>query len=192
MNFLDFIFDNLFIVAIVVFGIINLFSRSTKSNQTEQQQKQSRPTNNGPPKQQTSRTNRSQKEETSPSSQRQGPILGRMAEKVENALDEITNQYEQTTPNETVAEQQKKQYDQLKKEVQHEYAANTDEKNNKVFKQTEHLRKTTKGSSHEVTDIDVKSLTNRKGLVQGMIMSEVLGPPRGLKPYRSIINERRN
>ena len=90
-----------------------------------------------------------------------------------------------------MAKQQRKQYEQLKKEVQHEYATNTDEKIDKVVKGNSKLR-TTNHSSREVADIDVNSLTNRRGLVQGMIMSEVLGPPRGLKPYRSIINERRN
>jgi len=204
MNFLDFIFDNLFIIAIVVFGIINLFSRSTKSNQSEQRKQQSRPSNYGPskqgtshtnaglPKQETSRTNyEPNKQDSSPTSDRQGPILGRMVERVENAFEEITNQYEQTKPSENLAEQQRKQYEQLKKEVQHEYATNTDEKVDKVVKDKSKLR-TTNHSSREVANIDVKSLTNRKGLVQGMIMSEVLGPPRGLKPYRSIISERRN
>ncbi|MBT2214503.1 hypothetical protein F3157_00290 [Virgibacillus dakarensis] len=34
-----------------------------------------------------------------------------------------------------------------------------------------------------------KNLT-RKGLVDGIIMAEVLGPPRSRKPYRSVISER--
>lgn len=38
---------------------------------------------------------------------------------------------------------------------------------------------------------DVKSGLNRKGLVQGVIMSEVLGPPRARKPYNSVISDRR-
>src|SRR5699024_5707512 len=119
MNFLDFIFDNLFIIAIVVFGIINLFSRSTKTNQTEQSKQQSRPSHYGPykqgtrhtnadvPKQGTSRTNyEPNKRDSSPTSDRQGPILGRMVERVENAFEEITNQYEPTHPSEILAERQ--------------------------------------------------------------------------------------
>ncbi|WP_047986326.1 hypothetical protein [Ornithinibacillus californiensis] len=37
---------------------------------------------------------------------------------------------------------------------------------------------------------DVKTGLNSKGLVQGIIMSEVLGPPRARKPYRNVITER--
>jgi heme-binding NEAT domain protein len=38
---------------------------------------------------------------------------------------------------------------------------------------------------------DVKKGLNYKGLVNGIIMSEVLGSPRARKPYRSIVAERR-
>src|SRR5699024_3837602 len=204
MDILDFIYDNLFIIAIVVFGIINLFSRSTKNEQTEQSKQQTRPSNYDPSKQGTSRTSTElskqetsrtnyepNKQNSSPTSERQGPILGRMVERVENAFEEITNQYEHTKSSENMAKQQRKQYEKLKKEVQHEYAKNTDEKIDKVVKGKNKLR-TINHSSREVEDIDVNSLTNRRGLVQGMNMSEVLGQPRRLKPYRSIINERRN
>src|SRR5690606_32233886 len=37
---------------------------------------------------------------------------------------------------------------------------------------------------------DVKTSLNHKGLVNGIIMSEVLGPPRARKPFRSVIAER--
>src|SRR5699024_8438029 len=149
-------------------------------------------THAGLPKQATGPTNyQPNQPDSSPTADRQGPILGRMVERVENACEEITNQYEQTKQSENLAEQQRKQYEQLKKEVQHEYATNTDEKVDKVVKDKSKLR-TTNNSSRYVANIDVTSLTKRIGLVQGMIMSEVLGSPRGLKPYRSIISERRN
>ncbi|WP_010097043.1 hypothetical protein [Ornithinibacillus scapharcae] len=38
---------------------------------------------------------------------------------------------------------------------------------------------------------EVKSGLNRKGLVQGVIMSEVLGQPRARKPYNTVISDRR-
>jgi hypothetical protein len=37
---------------------------------------------------------------------------------------------------------------------------------------------------------DVKTGLNSKGLVQGIIMSEVLGAPRARRPYRNVIAER--
>src|SRR5699024_6484944 len=99
MNFLDFIFDNLFIIAIVVFGIINMVSRSTNNKQSEKKTQHSRQSNYGPskqgtshtnaglPKQETSRTNyEPNKQDSSPTSYRQSPILGRMVERVENAF----------------------------------------------------------------------------------------------------------
>src|SRR5699024_1609533 len=101
----------------------------------------------------------------SPTSDRQGPILGRMVERVENAFEEITNQYEQTKPSENLAEQQRKQYEQLKKEVQHEYATNTDEKVDKVVKDKSKLR-TTNHYYRENENIEVKNHTQRKGIVQ--------------------------
>src|SRR5699024_11354583 len=94
-------------------------------------------------KQEKKRTNKEpNKQDSSPTSDRQGPILGRMVERVENAFEEITKQYEQTKPSENLAEQQRKQYEQLKKEVQHEYATNTDEKVDKVVKDKSKLRTT--------------------------------------------------
>lgn len=37
---------------------------------------------------------------------------------------------------------------------------------------------------------DVKNALNRKGLVQSVIMSEVLGPPRARRPYNSVVQDR--
>lgn len=37
----------------------------------------------------------------------------------------------------------------------------------------------------------IKSNLSKQGLVNGVIMSEVLGSPRATKPYRSVITERR-
>ncbi|MFC4558855.1 hypothetical protein ACFO3D_11625 [Virgibacillus kekensis] len=37
----------------------------------------------------------------------------------------------------------------------------------------------------------VKRNLSRKGLVNGIVMSEILGPPRAVKPYRSVIEQRR-
>jgi hypothetical protein len=39
---------------------------------------------------------------------------------------------------------------------------------------------------------DVKAGLNREGLIRGIIMSEVLGPPRARKPYQNIITERKH
>ncbi|MEN1969360.1 hypothetical protein WMZ97_14945 [Lentibacillus sp. N15] len=37
----------------------------------------------------------------------------------------------------------------------------------------------------------VRKNLNRKGLVDGIVMAEVLGPPRARKPYRSITSQRK-
>lgn len=38
----------------------------------------------------------------------------------------------------------------------------------------------------------VRGNLNEKGLVNGIVMSEVLGKPRAMKPYKSVISKRRN
>ena len=182
MNFLDFIFDNFFIVLIIAFGIINLFSRGGKSKTQEQRRQQEQP---GKPA--SSRMERAERESQE---EPKGSVLGRMAQSMESAFEEISGQFEQEKPQETIADQQRKQYEQLKKEVQNEYAEYTDEESHKTLKKKS-VKKQHKGHSEKVENADLEHLMTRKGLMQGVIMSEVLGPPRALKPYRSITEQRK-
>lgn len=181
MNFVEFIFDNFFIVIVIAFGLINLISRSAKSGQEKQQTQQT---------QTRTKDTDVQEQQTSSNSRPQGNVFERMVESVETRFDEMTSQSEQKQPSKTVADQQKKQYEQLKKELQPQYASYSNGDNQKGLKNSIKSTETT-GHTHEIGDIDINRLTTRKGLVQGMIMSEVLGPPRALKPYKSVINERK-
>lgn len=82
-----------------------------------------------------------------------------------------------------------------KQEKEKEHEANLDkqasiEENNASI--DKELNKRKKQKEFPQTDMQkrVRNNLNRKGLVDGIIMSEVLGPPRARKPYQSVITKR--
>ncbi|WP_404453054.1 hypothetical protein LG329_02755 [Virgibacillus necropolis] len=48
-----------------------------------------------------------------------------------------------------------------------------------------------KSSNNNQMKKQIKGNLSKQGLVSGIIMSEVLGPPRAKKPYRSVLTDRR-
>lgn len=168
--FFNFLFDNLFIVIIIIGGILSFFRNQTG----KEEQKKKKPYNKKPnaPKPtpapsggnyQKTRTNAEEKSDRGPS-------------RTESLKDEQRKQMEKLTSRiHTVTT---KQMDNLPHPG---FASRTlNEQKQALSQHRENVRK------------QIKSRLKREGLIDSVIMAEVLGRPRALKPYRSIMSERKN
>ncbi|PAV29026.1 hypothetical protein CIL05_13685 [Virgibacillus profundi] len=158
--------SNFFIVIIIIAGIIGFF----RDNSAKQKEKQQRKPNNVP----------------RPTATPSGGNKPR--QRVYN--DNQTDKKVYTT---SIEEQQNAQMEQLA----NRYKTSANRAMNKLPHDAiigDTLREPDKGElsqSQESLKRQIGSNLNKKGLVNGIIMSEVLGPPRASKPYRSVIGQRR-
>ncbi|HIV73639.1 MAG TPA: hypothetical protein H9895_00990 [Candidatus Pseudogracilibacillus intestinigallinarum] len=184
-SFFDFIFGNLFFVIIIVAAIINFFNSAKKEEEKkrrQQQQRQQRRTNQ--PEQ--TRQQQEQKE-------RKMPTFSDLQDQLKEQLDQFLEPEEKKTPSkkekqstigvdhatetlESIEEQRQKQYERLRSQ----YQSQSNEED--VKEDLSALLKPKKAAKQDVSIAIEKKLT-REGIVEGIIMAEVLGPPRALKPY---------
>src|SRR5690625_1155633 len=106
MNFIEFILDNIFFVAIAVIVIFNLFGGQSKKktrDETTRKTSQNKPSSNtfGPEKKSLRR-------------------FENIGNKIEEKLEEYTKQFENETKTarKTIAEQRQDQYERLKENIQ--------------------------------------------------------------------------
>ncbi|MFC2948391.1 hypothetical protein [Virgibacillus sediminis] len=92
---------------------------------------------------------------------------------------------------ESIEDQQNKQMDRLADRLHAHTSSNTDFRGAETLENP--LREPEKGltKKQEETRSDIKRNLSKKGLINGIVMSEVLGPPRSKKPYRSVLTQRR-
>ncbi|MFD1038521.1 hypothetical protein ACFQ3N_08965 [Virgibacillus byunsanensis] len=162
-NLFEAITGNFFIIVVIIAGIIG-FLRDSSAKQKQQERK---PSN----------TPRSTSTPSGGRSRSQGDYRG--------------NQSQQTVSSTSIQDQQNEQMKQVAdrmgakkgiEELPHDaIIGNT-------------LREPPKEElSHDQLKLrqQIGNNLTKKGLVNGIIMAEVLGPPRAKKPYRSVISERR-
>lgn len=175
-SFFQFIGSNFFIVVIVLLGIYN-FLRSFQKKETkseEQRQPKTVPSRGGSVRPQQSR----------------GQGLGRMAEQMERSLKDVTKHF---TDNSEMAakslqQQQQAQYDQLKKNIAAEYGSQSDKAETRSFPVSSNPYRTeNKGIGK---DLHLQDRLTSSGLIESVIMAEVLGAPRALNPYQNIAKRR--
>lgn len=162
-TFFDFIFDNLFIVILIVSGLIGLFNKS-KQEQEEEKRPAQRPKTPEMPKRQPEQPMNRRTTQTD---------TGKQTVKQSYQLSE--NSYEQ-------ARQQ--QYEELKSRYQ---AAVDNEKISDISSRINSKKET---EDNIQVDMDLKKKITQKGLMESVVMAEVLGPPRARKPYHNILNRR--
>lgn len=162
---LDAIFSNFFLILVILSGIFSFFKKNA-----EEQKKNKKP--NKPktiPKiVQTS----SRKTQTT----NKRPVY---TSKMEDTMEESVQQP-------SIGEQQKAQMERLAKKI------NTNKEIGRTIEQgpsfsNSEILKTKKIKKRSDFNMQLKS----NDLVQGIILSEVLGSPRSKKPYRSVIKERK-
>jgi len=197
MNFLDFIFDNLFIVIIIVVGLFNFLSSMGKKKQNENSsQKQTQHQNNKPS------TPRPIERRMESASERMEERIENVGRKMEEKLEEYSQRLEpkSDTKQQTIAEQQKAQYERLKRNVKkvmsgHEHKRyNTEEHkaNLKDAPPVEHAPSIQKRNKpKEINGLHLEDKLTPRGLIDSVIMAEVLGPPRAHDPYQSVASKRK-
>lgn len=197
MNFFDFIFDNLFIVAIVLIGLFNLFSGSGKKKASEQQQQQQQ--EQKPSRREVFREMREREHEHPSQRSAEAKPLGRLegaAERIEQKAEELGRRVEQKIddvsrkqkPSETLAEQRQAQMERIQKELQqqhsHTHTSHSGQMERSIPAQTAPTSKSSSESKAGELQLNKKLTTS--GLMDSVVMAEVLGPPRAMQPYRNI------
>lgn len=162
---MDWIFENLFLVFVIISGIIAVLGDGKKKNQEEQKRKT-------PPQKQSNSaprtTQRQPRAERKVYTEQERPTMsaGNIQEQQQEQMKRIANKYSAQVQNVE---------DLDKKDTSTVLPANKDD--NQGISQQEMKRRVTSNLSAE-------------GLVNGVIMSEVLGSPRAKKPYRSVVRDR--
>lgn len=175
-GFLELIFDNIFVVIIIISAIMGLFGK--KSEEAEKQKQQgNRPKPAPNPVSRSQRNVRPEANRTTGSKQTKSNVPQSSKPMVSTI---------------SIEEQQKAQIERLKNTFNsvennaiddishHAFVANPITKSiNELSKEQANYKK------------QIRTNLTRKGLVNGIIMSEVLGSPRARNPYQSIVEQRR-
>lgn len=163
---MDWIFENLFLIFVIISGIIAVLGDGKKKNQEEQKKKT-------PPRKQSSSAPRT--------TQRQP----RAERKVYTENDR---------PNMSAAGNIQEQQQEQMKRIANKYSAQVQNVENLEKKDTSTVLPTKKDDHQGISQQEMKrrvtSNLSAEGLVNGVIMAEVLGSPRAKKPYRSVIRDR--
>lgn len=183
-SFFEFIFGNIFIVLIIIFAIINFLNKG--KNAEEEEQRRPRPQ---PP--QSSRTENRQESQTRPTmDSRVENDRSRSRADIESTIREASKTTEETVLT-TIEEQRQEQYERLRSKLN---TLPTTENNVQVedmrFEITNQKMPT---NEEEVPSVQMKleDRLSSQGLIESVIMAEVLGPPRALNPYQNIVVKRR-
>lgn len=178
-QFFNLIMNNMFIVIIVIAGLLKLFggSKAKQNEQANEQQTQNT--------EQTERKSVFQQVKAEIEQQKQAQTLENERHRKETAAKSV-KQHAQTVSL-SVEEQRNAQLNRLKQSYQ---TASTNEQVERSSKQT-----STTVSRSEITDSEKISLKlnkrlTQKGLIESVVMAEVLGSPRALKPYRNVASNR--
>lgn len=157
--------SNAYIIFIIIAGIVGFF----KSNSSKQKGEQERKPNKSPGRR-TAPSGRKPKQKVYVDNQSDRVYTTSIEEKQNQQMEQMINRYG-TGSNQRMEEME---HGAFNHRVSHEII---DE--NGLNKRQSHLKK------------EIGANLKGKRLINGIIMSEVLGPPRAQKPYRSIISQRR-
>ncbi|MEC5422215.1 hypothetical protein QGM71_01745 [Virgibacillus sp. C22-A2] len=168
----DAIFSNFFIVIIIIAGIIGFLRDNTAKQQQQQKQQQERkPVNRPNPTNTPSEGySRSQQGRSRDSKPQRTYSTSTIEEQQREQMERLADQYNSST-------EIKQGMDKLSSN------AITDDNSLEPINELSTKQKKLKRQ--------IGKNLNKNGLVNGIIMAEVLGSPRALKPYRSVITNRR-
>ncbi|MCG5103086.1 hypothetical protein [Oceanobacillus alkalisoli] len=179
----EFIFGNMFLVILIISGIIGMLSSNKEQQKKQQQQRPTRPQQGQQQRQSTPRRS------APPSRTEAKP---RPQEVVVTAHTEPDGTVTSTTTK-SIEEAQEAQMERLQRKYT---AADMSITDGNVIGEgdffNEQQLQTLKQFSEEqkVLKKDIRKSLRNKGLINGIIMAEVLGRPRSLKPYQNVTSER--
>lgn len=180
-SFLDFIFGNLFFVILILvslFSFINNLGQNQKKKAeraSSEQQREKRTLDDPFKRLQDMLENIEQKVETA--------IEPEQANKQETKQ---SNKREEMVKAASIEEQKEAQIERIKEQlVSPSFADERAATLHNIVKNTEQDRSIKKPS------FNLEQRLNHQGLVDSIIMAEVLGPPRARKPHRRMVSDRR-
>ncbi|HLR03847.1 MAG TPA: hypothetical protein VK111_13970 [Virgibacillus sp.] len=167
----DFIAENFIIIVIIIGGLLSLLKNKSISDDDEHQQTGNR---------------------TASQPQKSGHTPSRRSGAAETSVDQAqSSSYDSVS----IGEQQQKQMEELRKRMGSSSKAVITEEGQGSHEAGLHktLRSPEIQSPYHHSEFkkEIKSKLNQKGLIDSIVMAEILGPPRAKKPYRSIINNRK-
>lgn len=187
---IDFIFSNFIIVLIIIGGLAKLFGGDNQEQEKKQTNRTPRPVETRKqaplPQGRAEKPNKRQRAKSETSSSPMGDT-GSIGKAI------------------SVEDQQQKQLEQLAGKIQTETIQNFEELPNQM--NNEHFRSISSAITNSKTASpaeqyhnkhkkevkrQMKKRLSKEGLMESVIMAEVLGPPRARKPYKSVISERNN
>ena len=179
---IEFIMGNMFLVIIIISGIIGFLSNN-KEEQKKQQQRKSQQQRPRAPKP-------AYEPNPTPTPTPSGPREAKPRQKVYQTKTK-TNE-EDLTMTSSIADEQQAQMERLEEKYG---ITSTDLTDQDLVSQGLNLGESLVNTKdlteeQEVLKKDLRKSLRNKGLINGIIMSEVLGKPRSLKPYESVILER--
>ncbi|MFD2630868.1 hypothetical protein [Oceanobacillus kapialis] len=164
-SILEAIFGNMFVILAIIAGIIGFFKEGSKK---KEENTQNRPRQNTPPTQRSNSSN----PRTSPSLEDTVSTIdaSSIEEQQQNQLDHLANRYATA----------KRSAENISENLQR--SSSLKERS----KEDDHLSASQKQFKRKLN----RNLT-KQGLANGVIMAEILGPPRAKKPYRTVVQERK-
>lgn len=193
-DLIEFLMGNIVVVAIIVMGIIRVLTGANKSQQNKQQ----------PTRQQNTTQPARQAPVPSPSEGQHKPkqtVYQSSGEKVyveKEQIEEEPRSTVYTTSTTNIYMEEQNQMEQLKNRMNISEDVSLAEINQmdislgtEIQDEIKHSASSSGNKNKMQFKRDVKSGLNREGLINGIIMSEVLGSPRARKPYRSVVSERK-
>ncbi|GAB3050829.1 hypothetical protein [Virgibacillus ainsalahensis] len=168
----EFIANNFFLVIIIIAGILGFF-RNNAAQQQEQNRKAQPP------------GNRNNVPRPTPY-----PSGGNESQQESRTAEQPSQRSISTT---SVEEQQNEQMDRLARKLRTDSKQEMEKLPHDAIRENTSLERSKDLSKNqEEVKSQIKDNLDRKGLVNGIIMSEVLGPPRAKKPYQSVLAKKRN
>lgn len=179
---IDFVFDNIFFVILVIGGIMGLFKgKEEEKEKQEQQTKKSHQT----------QRERQQQAKTSPDRPRTTAV------KQTKRYESVQRQAERPEPNISAEEQWARQMQRFagtldrKAENKDGHSGMINKEKIADLKREEEVQKLVSKYSHQKFKKQFTSSLTSKGLINSVVMAEVLGAPRARNPYQSVTAKRK-
>ncbi|MFC0299766.1 hypothetical protein ACFFIS_02860 [Virgibacillus soli] len=177
----EFIAQNFVLIIIIVGGILKVLKESSSSKQKEETTgRQQRPANPSRPRPVSPVPTQAQRVPTKPVKQEQKQTVQTVSieEQQQQQLERLAGSM-RTTVDLPMSEIGDIQDNSLESGIEHS-AILLERKHNQA-----------NDYHHEKFKSQMKNQLNRNGLIEGIIMAEILGPPRAQKPYRPVTEERK-
>ena len=184
---LEFLFENIYILIIIISAIIGFFSGDKKEQKQKEKPKPVRPVRPKPVLSRTETRNATTSRERTIDRTNKQEVLTTKLEPKETTTST-------TKMSDAIEMEQQAQFERLQErlgtvqssEVQYDnFITDQDLTTSKALQKSNDY-----SEEQKVLKNNLRSSLRNKGLINGIIMAEVLGKPRALKPYQSVIVER--